>query len=93
MDESFESFGVKLFVDPLSFQYLDGTEIDYVENPHGAGFKFNNPNISVAAAAEARSTPEQPRSRRGAGRRREQQRDQAGQLICGVASGITCYIP
>ncbi len=46
MDEAFESFGVKLFVDPLSFQYLDGTEIDYVESAHGAGFKFNNPNVS-----------------------------------------------
>ena len=24
--------------------YLDGTEIDYVEGLHGAGFKFQNPN-------------------------------------------------
>ena len=44
MDEEFESNGVKLFVDPMSFQYLEGTEIDYVEGLHGAGFKFNNPN-------------------------------------------------
>ena len=46
MDESFDSHGVKLFVDPLSYQYLDGTEIDYVESAHGAGFKFNKPNVS-----------------------------------------------
>lgn len=45
MDESFESLGVKLYIDPLSFQYLEETEIDYVEGAHGAGFKFNNPNI------------------------------------------------
>lgn len=45
MDEEFESNGVKLFVDPLSFQYLEDTEIDYVEGAHGAGFKFNNPNV------------------------------------------------
>ena len=45
MDEQFESNGVKLFVDPLSFQYLENTEIDYVESAHGAGFKFNNPNV------------------------------------------------
>ncbi|MEO8874881.1 MAG: iron-sulfur cluster insertion protein ErpA [Polyangiaceae bacterium] len=44
MDEEFESNGVKLFVDPLSFQYLEDTEIDYVEGAHGSGFKFNNPN-------------------------------------------------
>jgi iron-sulfur cluster insertion protein len=45
MDEEFESRGVKLFVDPLSYQYLDGTEIDYVESLQGAGFKFQNPNV------------------------------------------------
>ena len=45
MDEQFESNGVKLFVDPLSFQYLESTEIDYVEGIHGSGFKFNNPNV------------------------------------------------
>ena len=45
MDEQFESNGVKLFVDPLSFQYLEQTEIDYVEGIHGSGFKFNNPNV------------------------------------------------
>ena len=43
MDEQFESHGVKLYVDPMSYQYLEGTEIDYVEGLHGAGFKFNNP--------------------------------------------------
>ena len=37
--------GVKLYVDPLSFQYLEDTEIDYVEGIHGSGFKFNNPNV------------------------------------------------
>jgi iron-sulfur cluster insertion protein len=45
MDEEFESRGVKLFIDPLSYQYLDGTEIDYVESLQGAGFKFGNPNV------------------------------------------------
>jgi iron-sulfur cluster insertion protein len=44
MDEQFESNGVKLYVDPMSYQYLEGTEIDYIEGMHGAGFKFNNPN-------------------------------------------------
>lgn len=46
MDEEFEAKGVKMFIDPLSFQYLDGTEIDYVEGLHASGFKFNNPNVT-----------------------------------------------
>ena len=46
LDERFESHGIPLFIDPLSLQYLDGTEIDYVETAHGAGFKFGNPNVS-----------------------------------------------
>lgn len=46
LDERFQSNGIDLFVDPLSFQYLDGTEIDFVDGPHGSGFKFGNPNVS-----------------------------------------------
>lgn len=45
MDQVIESLGVKLFVDPLSMQYLEGTRIDYVEGLHGAGFKFENPQV------------------------------------------------
>jgi iron-sulfur cluster insertion protein len=45
-DEQFESNGVALYVDPLSYQYLDGTEIDYVDGAHGSGFKFGNPNVT-----------------------------------------------
>lgn len=43
-DQIFEQNGVKLFVDPRSQLYLDGTEIDYVEDIMGSGFRFNNPN-------------------------------------------------
>ena len=45
MDQVVESHGIQLFVDPLSLQYLENTQIDYVEGLHGAGFKFNNPNV------------------------------------------------
>lgn len=44
LDQSFESGGIPIYVDMMSAQYLDGTEIDYVEGLHGAGFKFNNPS-------------------------------------------------
>ncbi len=55
LDERFESNGLALFVDPLSFQYLDGTEIDYVEGVNGAGFKFGNPNISGSCGCHSSS--------------------------------------
>jgi iron-sulfur cluster assembly accessory protein len=45
-DYVFESSGVKLVSDQMSFMYLMGTQIDYVEGLQGAGFKFNNPNTT-----------------------------------------------
>lgn len=45
-DMSFESHGVRLVCDQMSFMYLMGTSIDYVEGLQGAGFKFNNPNTT-----------------------------------------------
>jgi iron-sulfur cluster assembly accessory protein len=45
IDHTFESNGVKLICDQMSLMYLMGTEVDYVEGLHGAGFKFNNPNV------------------------------------------------
>ncbi|MBN8615762.1 MAG: iron-sulfur cluster insertion protein ErpA [Deltaproteobacteria bacterium] len=44
LDQKFESHGISMYVDMMSFQYLEGVEIDYVESLHGAGFKFQNPN-------------------------------------------------
>jgi iron-sulfur cluster assembly protein len=43
-DRKLESHGVKIIVDPKSYLYLMGIEIDYLDNLNGAGFKFNNPN-------------------------------------------------
>lgn len=45
-DNVFEVRGVKLVCDQMSFMYLMGTEIDYVEGLQGAGFKFGNPNTT-----------------------------------------------
>ncbi|MDX1501130.1 MAG: iron-sulfur cluster assembly accessory protein [Thermoanaerobaculia bacterium] len=38
--------GLTVYIDPVSARYLEGTEIDYVFSPSGAGFKFNNPKAS-----------------------------------------------
>ena len=45
-DTVIEQNGVKLFLDPISQQYVYGTVIDYVNGLHGAGFKFVNPNAN-----------------------------------------------
>ncbi len=45
LDDVLDFSGLKVFVDQMSLQYLEGVEIDYVETIEGAGFKFNNPNV------------------------------------------------
>ena len=39
--------GVKLVVDPMSFQYLEGAEVDYTEGLEGSRFIINNPNATT----------------------------------------------
>ena len=39
--------GVELLVDPLSMQYLEGAEVDYVEELSGAQFVIHNPNAKT----------------------------------------------
>lgn len=44
MDLTYEFEGIKIYIDPMSAQYLEGTTVDYVQTMQGAGFKFVNPN-------------------------------------------------
>ena len=44
-DQMYESNGVKVFVDPKSLPYLEGTELDFVREGLNEGFKFQNPNV------------------------------------------------
>ena len=37
---------VRVLVDEISFPYIAGVTLDYVEGLHGAGFKFDNPRAS-----------------------------------------------
>ena len=39
--------GVRLLIDPMSFQYLAGAEIDYKEDLEGAQFVIRNPNAQT----------------------------------------------
>jgi len=43
-DQSFEKYGAKVFVDPKSLVYLDGTQMDFVKEGLNEGFEFSNPN-------------------------------------------------
>lgn len=45
-DYLYSSEGVSLAVDELSANYLNGTEIDYVDGLVDSGFKFGNPNAT-----------------------------------------------
>jgi len=46
-DTCVENQGVKLLIDPMSFQYLGGAEIDYREGLEGAQFVIRNPNAQT----------------------------------------------
>jgi iron-sulfur cluster insertion protein len=46
-DTLVEKLGVKLLVDPMSFQYLSGAEIDYREGLEGAQFVIRNPHATT----------------------------------------------
>ena len=44
-DYQFDKFGVKMLVDAMSSQYLNGAEIDYQDKLEGAQFIIHNPNV------------------------------------------------
>ena len=44
MDTIVEAHGLKVYVDPVSLEYLSGATIDYVDGLMGAGFRIENPN-------------------------------------------------
>ena len=46
-DTTVENGGVELLVDPLSFQYLSGAEVDYREDLEGSRFLVLNPNAAA----------------------------------------------
>lgn len=45
-DTVMEKGGVRLLIDPMSYQYLVGAEIDYTEGVEGAQFVIKNPNAT-----------------------------------------------
>ena len=47
-DSIFETDGVKLLVDETSMEFMEGAEVDFVEELIGAAFKINNPNATAS---------------------------------------------
>ncbi|TVQ98247.1 MAG: iron-sulfur cluster assembly accessory protein [Deltaproteobacteria bacterium] len=45
-DRVYESNGLKVFCDPKSYLYLNGTQIDFARDLLNGGFRFENPNVS-----------------------------------------------
>ena len=45
-DTAMQKNGVTLLIDPMSYQYLIGAEIDYQENLEGSQFVIKNPNAT-----------------------------------------------
>src|SRR5215475_11769902 len=43
-----ERAGARVLVDPVSLQYLSGSEIDFVDDLIGSAFKVHNPNATAA---------------------------------------------
>ncbi len=64
-DELVEDKDVQILVDKVSKNFVEGSEVDYIESLQGAGFSVNNPNVeatcgcgqSFQAKSEAEAAP------------------------------------
>ena len=56
-DTQVENVGVTLLIDPMSFQYLVGAEIDYTEGLEGAQFVIRNPNATTTCGCGSSFSP------------------------------------
>ncbi|MEW7981027.1 MAG: iron-sulfur cluster insertion protein ErpA [Candidatus Sedimenticola endophacoides] len=45
-DMVLEMGSIKVFVDPVSSQMLQGVVVDFIDDLEGSGFKFENPNAT-----------------------------------------------
>ena len=47
-DRVFESNGVRIFCDPKSYLFINGVQVDYIDDLLNGGFRFENPNVKRA---------------------------------------------
>lgn len=46
-DTTIEQGGISVLVDPMSYPYLSGSELDYIDDLSGAQFVVRNPNAQT----------------------------------------------
>ncbi len=56
-DTQVEKGGVTLLVDPASYQYLVGAEIDYTDGIEGSQFVIRNPNATTTCGCGSSFSP------------------------------------
>ena len=56
-DTSMMKDGVELLIDPMSYQYRVGAEIDYKEDINGAQFVIKNPNVTSTCGCGSSFAP------------------------------------
>ena len=56
-DTEVEKNGVTLLIDPMSYQYMVGAEIDYKEDLEGAQFVIRNPNATTTCGCGSSFSP------------------------------------
>ena len=49
--------GIQLLIDPMSYQYLVGAEIDYKEDINGSQFVIKNPNVTTTCGCGSSFAP------------------------------------
>ncbi len=57
-DLTIEENGVKVLVDSMSQDHLQGANVDYIESLMGSGFKINNPNVTKSCSCGSSFTTE-----------------------------------
>ena len=58
-DHQEEINGVKVIIDPRSAMYVQGAEVDFVDNLMGGGFKIDNPNAASSCGCGTSFTPKE----------------------------------
>jgi iron-sulfur cluster insertion protein len=56
-DTQVEKGGVTLLIDPASYQYLVGAEIDYTDGIEGSQFVIRNPNATTTCGCGSSFSP------------------------------------
>lgn len=53
----FSDFGVRIYIDERSFQFLQGTRIDYQQSFLGSSFLYENPNVQESCGCQISFSP------------------------------------